>query len=99
LDPQVVVVQTKNGPGKISRHLALHEAQPHDGGEEHDLPVEEAGGRQVAADEAVNAEIDKWRKRPDVILVGGEGAQLAGDEAAECSEGHRSPFAVHYRWN
>ena len=37
--------------------------------EEHDLPVEKARPWQIAADPAVDAEIDEGRERPDVFPV------------------------------
>ena len=52
---------------------------------------------QVAADPAVDAQIDEGRERPDVFLVGGKAAQLAGEHSAKHVEGHRRPFAVQQR--
>src|SRR5208337_178006 len=97
LNPQVAAVHAEDGMRKISRHLRLYETQTDDRGEEHDLPVEQARGRQVAANQAIDAEIDKRGERPDIIFIKRHGAQLAGDETTEYSEGERGPFAVHKR--
>ena len=83
--------------GKYRASLALHEAQPDDRGEKHDLPVEQARRRQIAADQAINAEIDEWRERPDVVFIERHGAQLAGDKTAKHAEGQRRPLAVQQR--
>src|SRR5258708_22561041 len=95
LDPQIAAVQAENGTRKVSKQLTLYETQADDRGEKHNLPVEQAGRRQVAANKPVNAEIDEWRKRPDVVLVRCQGAQLASDEAAERAERQRGPLPIH----
>ena len=83
--------------GKYSDQFGLHETQANDGPEKHDLPVEQAGPRQIASNDANDALIDERRERPDVVLVDGHGAQLAGEKTAKHIERHRRPLAMQQR--
>src|SRR5258708_16588596 len=94
LDPQIAAVQAENGTRKVSKQLTLYETQADDRGEKHNLPVEQAGRRQVAADQAGNAEIDEWRKRPNVVLFRCQGAPLASDKTAKPTEKQRGPLPL-----
>src|SRR5215472_13896898 len=66
--PPGLAVQAETGAVEKARQLGLHQAQANDGDKEHDLPVEQFRRRQVAADHAIKALIDKRRERPDVVL-------------------------------
>ncbi len=77
----------------------MHKAQADDRGEEHDLPVEQAGTRQVAANQAKDALIDERRKRPDIVFIERHGAQLPGEKSAEHMEWQSGPFPVEQSGN
>src|SRR5258708_12542417 len=70
LNPYITgALKTEDGTRKVSRQLRLHEAQSDDGSKEHDLPVKQARGWQIAPNQPVDAEIDERRERPDVVLA------------------------------
>ncbi len=96
-DPPGRALQAEGAIGRKARELGLHEAQRHDGDEKHGLPFERVGRGQVAPDPAVDAEVHKRGKRPDVFAIGSEDAQLSGDEAAQHVERQRRPLAVPER--
>src|SRR5271155_4271321 len=52
----------KDGMGQKSGNLGLHEAQSYDRKKKHDLPIEQTRSGQVAADHAIDTEIDKGRE-------------------------------------
>src|ERR1700759_2129411 len=78
LDPDILgAFEREDRVRKVTGDLGLHKSQRNDGGEEHDLPVKQARTRQIAANQAINAEIDEWREKPDVVFVNRHCAQLA----------------------
>ncbi len=97
--PQVGTLQAENRMRKIARPFHLHKTQSNDGREKHDLPVEQTRSGKVAANQAVNTQIDKRRERPDVVFIARHGAQLPGKKSAEQTKGQRRPFSVQHGRN
>src|SRR5215471_20692325 len=100
-DPQIVgTLDAEDSPWpavgrwKVSSELRLHETQPDDRREEHDLPVEQARPWQVAPDQAKDALIDERRKRPNVVFIARHRPQLSRHTSAQYVKRHSSPLSV-----
>ena len=82
--------------GQRPPDFRLQKTQADDRREKGDLPIEDARARQIAANHAIEGEIDERRERPDVFLFRSELAQPTGDNSGEHIQGQAGPLAVQH---